>query len=865
MIKKITLAIISLLLTASSVSAQVSPADWQQNATGLDALTRSDKRTAGLGFIIDFTSWPKLFARGGARNIGWSKADTPVTIDLGEIRLPGTTTPSTTTISTDWSHSTYQVLASGQSFTLTASRLSPAVLIDTQATSLQIGTGDVHFDHNGSQLTNGPDAPSFPKYVNFGTTQTLSATPTINSSPDNWLLIWYGANSHFADTRIPKSYTDENVPALTLNLSDTFQADIPLLLTFETKPTSIKHAAAGGVELQFPSAAGKLTIMPLLGEFKTVAATTDTWTSLPSTISQQINFWYPRSCQYPQKADESYQYDASQDKASITQTTTFQTICTHHNTKFNPLPPLVASAITPLSITTPTLTDANYPTPYGPLLGLDANTLTWSLSGLDTYISSTVNHGAGTIPSHINQAITNQIQALTAAGHLRPWHVLDKINIAAQVGNTYFTTPSQVVNVLGEVASSLSGQSQTDLIDYIEQELISYPIESTAQYPVSQGAFRQGYDPTDQTTVTHYHERRAYEEFDQPGLYGLYALALYYQLSAKPLPATIESTLTTLLNQTQQETDWATGMWLEGFEEPRPAVVNLNRYLTGLIGALHLTNNATTHDTARALFARAAAARIGATTLPAYQYQTGEVVLPSDPDWQVKQTSVGWIGYIYNYGWTNPADDIRQALTINQFRTYLYDTGGPDQGLSKTKAPVQFSQLTPLWNAASPIIRLIGTAAPQQTSRYFDTFMSISPQWYVAFSEGILGSEHGVSYPMDSYTTFLYQAYINNAPGSDLESYTDIPWTDVGDFFYLHKLALTAQAYQGWSWDNDPIPTPPPDNSTDLDGDLDTDEVDKRILLDNYDWTGTFGGILSDIIPDGIVNAFDLNRLLQRL
>jgi hypothetical protein len=98
------------------------------------------------------------------------------------------------------------------------------------------------------------------------------------------------------------------------------------------------------------------------------------------------------------------------------------------------------------------------------------------------------------------------------------------------------------------------------------------------------------------------------------------------------------------------------------------------------------------------------------------------------------------------------------------------------------------------------LARLLADKVKADAEIYVDKVEAFSPQWYAAFAEGVLGQEHNLSHPIDSFQIFMAKALIQQEPPENLARYVDIPWLEAGDLFYAQKLAETIKAYRGWSW-----------------------------------------------------------------
>ena len=67
------------------------------------------------------------------------------------------------------------------------------------------------------------------------------------------------------------------------------------------------------------------------------------------------------------------------------------------------------------------------------------------------------------------------------------------------------------------------------------------------------------------------------------------------------------------------------------------------------------------------------------------------------------------------------------------------------------------------------------------------------PCWWLAHAFSRLGGDlgSGIIQPGNSYSLFMANAWIRGLPPDELTSRLDVPWTQRGDLFFLHKLAET--------------------------------------------------------------------------
>lgn len=803
--------------TAAQPAPPESSTSAQQGATGLSTGNNADLKTAGLGFVVQRRNWPFLYARGGAGDLGdWAHPQSltgPIGIELGQIEIPST---SATYVgeSMDWAHHEMTFTSAVGQLHIVTSRLSPAVLVDSTANSLRLLSGPVTgYSLNNGSLNYRQAAPAYPKYVAYSTSGNIQGMALSNSTTaltgldQNWILIWYGTNSHFVDTRRPLTYP--GVP-----WSSAFQADVPVLVVFEHLPTSIRQSTVGGVELAFAGGAGRLAVMPLYGRFIQRAADTQAWASaVPSIVAQKARWWSQRLCDFPMTAGETYEYNSATDTVLIHETFQFQTFC-GGGIRFAPVPPMLAVAADKLGVTfSGVVSDPAYATDFGPYRGIEnSNGYTWSISGLDKYVRARRSTSDGNpVPPELVEELTVQVERLVNAGHLAPWVFMDSVPRNDLRGDIYWLNPADVVYQLTEIADALSGTTRQQLINYLRAERNTFPPETIPNLPLNQGGRRASFAIVDAQELARWTANRPDLFLKRIPTYNFYSLMRYYDLLGEAPPASLLGSATTAFDADLREQDWATLHWFKGFGETRVAVVNANRYFAGLLGYVRLAaraGNSAAEVTGRALLAKAAVLRVGMAEYPRFLYSAGLIVLPSDPAWQPKYTAGDWSGFVYNYNWTGPDDDVRQVVQLDQFGTVLGDStafwsDGPWIG-DDWRIGICSGHLVAFQNLVPELGLVLSDTLGSRADSYATAVRTIFPTWYGAFSEAVLGEEHNLSHPGDSYQVFMASALMSHLTPDQLAKYIDIPWIQTGDLFYMQKLAETIRTYRGDSWNSAP-------------------------------------------------------------
>jgi len=787
--------------------SDLDPDAWQQTATGLSVYQNDARETSGLGLVVGSSSWPFLSLRGGVENGGYGALVGPVGIELGAVIIPGEATPVLTLEDVSWARSA-MVFDTGSSFQIWVSRLSPAVAVESTAKSLRLFTGAVSGDtFDGTSVTARSDAPSYPKYVAYMSsggiqTQMLSTSDlSLGALSENWILVWYGGNSHFVESKVPTSYSGSGWATATLPHSLAYQADAPMLLVFGNSPQSIKQAAEGGIELAFGSELDALAVLPLLGRDHPEASETESWgAGLPSWVAERAQWWQRHLCQYPINVREDYVYESGTDTVAITESFEYLMLCSG-GTTFAPLPPALGISREALQTTfSGTVVNSRLATEFGPLLGIEnTSSYVWRVSGLGTHIvGRRVALGQGTVPPEVEAALEDEVDALLGSGHLAPWIFSDSIPSRDIRGDIYWHSPADVLYHLVEIGEVIDGDRRFQLQTYLEQEQSAYPAETVANLPLEVGRDRGPFALHGSEAQSDWQQHRSELFLTDVPLYSYYGLSRYYDFTGASITADVWQKAVDTLDRDSREQDWATFYWFSGFDDHRVSVINANRHLAGLIGFIRLASaigDADAEALGRCLFAKAAVLRFSQAQYPRYLYAAELVDLPA-PDWQVDTTAGKWAGFIFNYEWMNGYDDARQVVTLDQFGVTLRDHSGFGPCDSGACSPylVAYRDMVP------EVTRLLDDYVGADGAVYLDKAEAIFPHWYAAYGEGMLSLEHNLSHPVDSFQLFMTYAITKDVNPDTLARYADVSWLETGDLFYMQKLAEVIRLYEGSGW-----------------------------------------------------------------
>jgi hypothetical protein len=795
------------------------PVDWQGSATGLSTGQNDQQKTAGLGFTVEAESWPFLSLQGGVEDVGSGKMNGPVGIELGQIKIPNSSSATLHGENVDWSTNKMTFSSSRSNLELWVSRLTPALLVHSLSNSLQLLSGDVSgstFD--GSTIFPRSPGPSYPKYVAYssaGSYQVRTLTTVGTNLPPldkNWLLLWYGSNSHFVDTKKPLTYTGPEWINASLPQTYAYQADAPILLIFQNQPLNIKHSGEGGVEIAFGSSAGYVTILPMLGRDHPEVSQSELWSqSLPASVKQKTQWWSDNLCKFPIGVQETYSYNGASDLVSITETFSFLNTCAGEKI-FAPIPPMLAIAKDSLNVNfSRTVTNANLDTEFGPTMGIEnTQTYTWSIGGLKKYTNTKRRLiDSGEAPSQLVQELNSQVGSMISAGHFAPWIFSDTTPRNDIRGDIYWLNPADVLYHLIEIESVLPDEVlKSDFLNYIKRERNTFPPENIPNFPLGAGVVRGHFSVSGSAVYDRWLNGRSDIFLTDVPLYNYYSLARYNELTKEILSTQTWQKAQEALDRDMREHDWATFYWFQGYDDRRISVVNSNRHFAGLVGYIKLSRMVQDQEAealGRSLLAKAVVLRIGMAKYSGYLYSANLVDLPNEPHWQVNQTAGNWWGHLSNYIWQYRSDDPRQVMLLDQFGVFLADHSGylePGTGFRDWDTGATSPYLIAFRDITPELGHLLSDFSKAESGIYLEKVEALFPHWYAAFSEGMLGAEHNVNHPIDSYQVFLAKALVMEESPERLTHYLDIPWLHQGDLFYLHKLAETIKAYKGIQWEN---------------------------------------------------------------
>jgi len=780
--------------------------------------------------LLDHRSWPGNF---GLMAFG---ADVVMTTEYGSV-CPGTIeawSSSGIERGPGYSKLKYQH-ASGARFSVTASRLSPAILIESTVGTVRCFTGEKPYaqvvldakmptkEHGWGGVPHFGKPPylaqcdGLPEYYAFPVKDGVRCVARaelpsfdLSSLAENWCLCWYGDKSYFTSSKAP----------LFLYAADFWnrhirKVDNPWLLVFSERPTmwrarsqgdqpgDSKDAAWPSLSLEFGGKPVKLAMTSLYGFQHPEATDTARWKEkLPAPVLARCRSWYRILGFYPLSVSENYAVSADGDEVSVTNSVTFVQVRgdAKAEDRLAPLPPLLCLAADekfPVTLEG-AVVDTGMRTFFGPYRGVHGEEAVYRVKGLNRYVDEYRQLGTADAPAGLTRKLAAEMEAMLKAGHLAPWY----FHVTYQTPYTYFrpiwSAPGDVPWHLSALYPVLPDGLRKDVQAYITDEMKTYGLFTSTRIPYDSGTRRE-FNP---------HKPRGLPNppFEFLPLNDFYALASYESaIGDKSIVQreweSIKQKFASLLPQL----DWAILSFSNGNTTADPihgigGIVDVNRLFNGAVGFTRLARTAGDKEAAalgRFVLARAMVSRFAMGKFVAYAYREGMQSVPNDPNWMddLMFNKVAIItGQMYMFQWNGPEDDVRQLVRMDRYGPVLHSISSPGgQGVGFL--------LSPFFEISPELGRFLGDHLKPECRKYLEVLDENWADWYMAWADGVWGTEGETSFPESSYYIFLGHAWVMNEDGPALARYIDVPWVRLGDLYYFSKLAETIKAYRGARWE----------------------------------------------------------------
>lgn len=739
----------------------------------------------------------------------------------------------------DWTHAAAGFKSGSDSFRLTVSRLSPAVLIETSGAGLEMfgGARPPYLAAAGGEIVMAVSAKSTP------TDAVLSAERL--DFDEGWFLAWYGAASAFpcvTDFKPPGAKTEADC-----------RLDIPILVVVPPALKAIRLSDSNGLVLDFAGKASEILVMPLWGEtpllvkagadakpegrdrvypWETNAPPTSEWAgTLPEDVLARCRYWAARLSEFPVSLREESVYDGAADELRVKVSCKFRSI-RPGGVRFAPVSPALALARwggMPV-VFLPEPKETKYLTPWGPFLGVEnADGYEYAIKGLGRFAAKRGGPVQGDgVPAELRARLDEEADKIIAAGAMAPWFFFEstvglihprpcakhpyRLTYGNPAEDLYYLTELLDVSDPGrrEKLSAMLREWSEGYLGML-MDVLEEPDSSDKGYPAcllhtppDQGARREYYAVDHLLPVlrTFPFENRwggpernfhiANRLLPVESLY--YIAACYGALGETPpvLPVRV-------IEPYWRRHDWASGnvfRWdsfvphpdkdYKDWEYGWSGAADANRLFAGTVGMLRLAQAAGDEAVAQRAWyylAKAAVARLAMEKLKYYLYSVNLLAPPRDQD---RFKHVGGPLAIHTFTRASPGDDPLAAIIWDEDGPCMHETGAHLWGLSR---------LTPYLGMTPELGLLLREFAAPEVRAYCAKTEESVPEWYTVMAGNQWVSEQGVMYPEDSYQLFLARAWIAGDPPERLFKYADLPWLERGDWYYIHKLAETARAY----------------------------------------------------------------------
>lgn len=808
---------------------------WAGRAVGADGVLSASRVKAASGSVLslDFSDRQRLFPAvrmrleisgvvnfGKRKQIGWT--------DFGRVRpAEGRWERVRTEQNPVCSRTVYREAGGDGTFSIYLTRLTPALLIDTNVRKVTFFSGTqrtcddveslVHDQDHVYRKSKFSDVGGVPKYA-----AALQSGKTVVVETRQWKLprshtyaTWFGESSYFY------TFQPHAAAAVSLALSGSgktyakyvTRADAPFVFYMQNTPSAVEAVPGQGITFTFPGPAGCIASVPLLG-FRTPAAKdTEAWgreRSLPEEIRKRAEWWARHLQEYPVRVTETYSCDPASRASrglisgSVTVTERFEYVrvakSPDPSARIAPLPPYLGIAVKfgfPLEFSADPVYSGT-PTRIGPFMAVvGADSYRVTIRNLNRYgMQAERRRDSAPRSAYAARLLRREIGRVLDAGHLAPW-----LSFNGKGYNNYtypdWSNPAATICALAPAVPLLDGELAGRVKAYLKQECGKYPPLATPMLPYSEGARREPYRtylreiPKSVLKGNFYAFHRVFP------VENLYAAALYHAaLSDEDMLAEDRRRAEAILRAHNANQDWAVMkplgrrmVWPDVLNGAG-GVVDTNRFFAGLIGYIRLAEiakDAQARDWGLYLLARTLVARYAEGKYTQFLYEA-DIQRPLDaPDWPMRllrSSRKGRFSVLLTHRWSEAVDDIRQV--------YVLDQTGP----TICEAPKASQAVILAVTDLVPELGLfLGDHLKPEIQKTVDRVTENSPHWYMAYKPARLGKEVFTDVPQVSLSCIQARAWALGESARELEKYLDVPWVPVGDYYYIQKLTacLTAK------------------------------------------------------------------------
>ncbi len=676
-----------------------------------------------------------------------------------------------------WDHHIATYAVSGGRATVVLSRLTPAVLIDTPASTIS-------FQNN---------APDYLAFASGGQVISRSARDLDGSLnlDEPWVLGWFGRFSPYRNYANVADLDDEHLGSdkISLERRRPLKLDLPILFRLEHRPQAI-HTSGRVLTFQFRGQAGKIAVMPLFGGKVFEPADTEKWArSLPAEVLEQSRLWSGKLRDYPLSVRETYSVDADEDILSIRQDFKWESFDDDWGTpavKAAPVPPMLAVALGEnVPVTFHQGARKVFPVDYnlmdtpGKAMAVEgADSYEYRIGGLRQYLfyrRKTAPLSRETQP--LRAKLEKHVREMVDAGHLAPlFYVYGGIGGTASA-YFYWASSPDLAKSLMAAYPYFSKKLRRQVKNYLRNEWRINPPFRVDTSTYRDGANRAPYEVPwqDIRMLPAFNREKALRESRFFGdLYGVYAYTAI--TGEKPDASLLERQSTRLVNELLALQDWALcgpvkpPVTWRGFFDPysyyrRSGQSTYNSWLAGAIGLVRLSRDLGWKEQESLgwyLFGKLAMARVGQARYTSELHRMGLVRGDEKKDWR-----------------TLVHIDRNAAIVL---RGSIFSVVREDQ------------EVPPFIDLVEEVGRLLGRYAREECRTYLDNLDRSMALWWISEAPKQSASEQHLCPLQHKSGNVLAQYWILGKTCRKFSLYVDTTRFN-GDLYYIHNLAALIDSY----------------------------------------------------------------------
>lgn len=689
-----------------------------------------------------------------------------------------------------WAHkaATYD-LGGGRTATVTASRVTPALLCDSEGGVLRLTAGT---PTGGDEQNRPPAGIQYIAWAQGGQVRTAATAelPAHLQMDEPWLLAWFGPSTPYHGYRQMIDVDDEHFGSDKNDIRYRRRAtplDIPVLIRLEHRPSGLRCDGAT-LELQFDRAAGKVAILPALGGNTPTPDTTVEWVSdFPEPLAAHCRQWSQWLRDVPVDVAETYSVSDDGDAVTVTQEFTWVSFDDDWNSPAAhaaPAPPMLALALgggMPITFEVDGRpaqpTDAGWMDTPGVAMFIEgADGYRYTLSGINEYIelperTATVADGADWPAEQLSAHVEEMIEA----GHLQPLFYM--YGGIAEAAWWYFADSAKLAETLELAWPYLSSDLQARAVAYLQSEFEVMPPLQNNIRQYREGALRTPYEIPWQQVGRMINGVNAREQSLREWRYfaDLYGLECYERLTGESIADAFRDRARAMLDERFAEQDWALAGPVitrrsQGFfrgvnyhDRNGQATANVNT--GGGVGLVRLARNHGWDDLNEAgtyMLAKCMIQRVGMARYTAELHRRGLVDGDAAEDWR-----------------TLVHVDGQKVLT---YRGHV-------------NTVVRLDQETPPFNELTREVGLLlGRYARQECETYLHQLDRTMSLWYISEAPKQGATEQRLCPLQYKSGNVLAQYWILGRTGEQFRRYVDVT-RFIGDLYYIANTAMLVESY----------------------------------------------------------------------